>query len=317
MITEEATGEAIEALKQRWQVEQAPGLWRDPAALRERVGSVRALMVRNQTTVDAALLAAAVRLEVIGRIGVGMDNIDVPAASARGIVLCYAAEENAVSVAEHVFALLLALARKIPAADASVRWGEWERARHTGFELHGKTLAVLGLGRIGFRVALRARAFGMPVVAYDPLLSPSSPAVTESGAALLPLDEALAAAEVVSLHLPLTDATRGLLSAERFQVMKRGAVLINTARGALVDEAALAAALAAGHLGGAALDVREHEPPGDSPLHGLDNVILTPHIASWTHEATARVLSTVAGDVDRVLRGEAAENFWNFARPGG
>jgi len=230
-------------------------------------------------------------------------------------VVCYAAEENAVSVAEHVFALLLALARKIPAADRSVRRGEWERAAHTGFELHGKTLAVLGLGRIGFRVALRARAFGMRLLAFDPFLSPSSPAVTESGAALLPLEEALAEADVVSLHLPLTEETRGLLSGERLRAMKPGAVLINTARGALVDEAALVAALADGRLGGAALDVREQEPPGDSPLHRLENVLLTPHIASWTHEATARVLATVAGDVDLVLRGEPAQCFWNFARP--
>ena len=154
LIAEEAAGEAIEALKQRWRVEEAPGLWRDPSALRERVCGIRALMVRNQTIVDAVLLAAADRLQVIGRIGVGMDNIDLPAANARGVVICYAAEENALSVAEHTFALLLALARKLPAADRSVRRGEWERAIHTGFELHGKTIALLGLGRIGFRVAL-------------------------------------------------------------------------------------------------------------------------------------------------------------------
>jgi D-3-phosphoglycerate dehydrogenase len=308
LITEEVAGEAIERLKAQWVVDDAPGLWREPAALRQRVRGARALMVRNQTRVDASLLAGAERLEVIGRIGVGMDNIDVPAARARGIVICYAAEENAVSVAEHAFALLLALARKIPAADRSVRAGAWERVAHTGFELHGKTIAVLGLGRVGFRVALRARAFGMKVVAYDPLLSASSPAVTESGAQLLPLDEALAAADVVSLHLPLTDTTRGLISSAQLHAMKPGAVIINTARGALIDEAALAEALAGGHLGGAALDVREAEPPGDSPLHRLENVLLTPHIASWTHEATTRVLSAVAGDVDRVLRGEPARN---------
>ena len=313
LITEECAGEAIEGLKARWQVDEAPGLWREPAALRERVRGVRALMVRNQTAVTAELLAAAKRLDVIGRIGVGMDNIDVAAASARGIVLCYAAEENAVSVAEHVFALLLALARKVPSADRSVREGHWERTAHTGFELHGKTLAVLGLGRVGFRVALRARAFGMRVVVYDPFVSASSPAVTESGAELVSLDAALAEADVVSAHLPLTEGTRGFLSRARLGSMRRGAVLINTARGALLDEEALAELLANGHLGGAALDVRQAEPPGESPLHGLENVILTPHIASWTHEATTRVLATVAGDVDRVLRGEPARYFWNFA----
>jgi D-3-phosphoglycerate dehydrogenase / 2-oxoglutarate reductase len=174
---------------------------------------------------------------VIGRIGVGMDNIDVPAARTRGIVVCYAAEENAVSVAEHVFALLLALARKVPSADRSVREGRWERAAHTGFELHGKTLAVLGLGRIGFRVAPRARAFGMRVLAYDPVVSSSSPAATESGAELVSLEAALAEADVVSVH------------------------------------------------------------------------------ASWTLEATARVPATVAGDVDRVLRGEPALHFWNLPTP--
>jgi D-3-phosphoglycerate dehydrogenase len=315
LITEEVAGDAIEALKAQWQVDEAPDIWLEPAALRERVSGVRALMVRNQTVVDAMLLAAAERLEVIGRIGVGMDNIDVAAASARGIVICYAAEENAVSVAEHVFALLLALARKIPAADRSVREGRWERAAYTGFELHGKTIAVLGLGRIGFRVALRARAFGMRVLAYDPLLSTSGPAVTESGAGLVSLEDALGRADIVSLHLPLTEETRGLLSEAKLRGIKQGAVLINTARGALVDEAALAELLAAGHLGGAALDVRESEPPGDSPLHRLENALLTPHIASWTHEATARVLATVAADVDRVLRGEPARHFWNFAAP--
>lgn len=232
---------------------------------------------------------------------------------ARGIVVCYAAEENAVSVAEHVFALLLALARKVPGADRSVRKGRWERAAHTGFELHGKTLAVLGLGRIGFRVALRARAFGMRVLAYDPLVSASSSSVTESGAELVSLEAAQAGADVVSVHLPLTEGTRGLLSGTRLQDMRAGAVLINTARGGLLDEEALAELLANGHLGGAALDVRQAEPPGKSPLNGLQNVILTPHIASWTREATARVLATVAGDVDRVLRGEPARHFLNFA----
>jgi len=312
LIPENLTGPAIDRLKQDYVVYQDPTLWQREGDLRALVVEARALLVRNQTPVTAALLAAAPRLQVVGRAGVGLDNVDVDAASERGIVVCYAPEENALSVAEHVFALLFALARKIVSADQSVRAGRWERLVHTGWELYGKTLGLLGLGRIGFRVALRARAFGLTVVAYDPYVSPNSFVVTESGAVLKSFQEVLTEADILSLHLPLTEATRHLLGEAALAWMKPTAVLINTARGGVVDEAALARALAAGRLAGAALDVRENEPPGDSPLHALPHVVLTPHIAAFTVEGQARVMEAVAGDVRRVLAGQAALNFANF-----
>jgi len=315
LLPEDIRDPAIEALAARFEVVSEPTLHQHRARLLSRARETRALMVRNATLVDAELLAAAPRLRVVGRIGVGLDNLDLPALSERGVVVCWPPEENAVSVAEHVFALLLSLARKVPAGDQSVRAGEWDRPAHIGFELFGKTLSILGMGRIGMRVALRARAFGMRVLGYDPYLTAQSPAITESGAELVSLAEALSRADVVSLHLPLTPETRRLLNAGALSQMKPTAVLLNTSRGGVVDEAALTAALREGRLAGAALDVRETEPPGDSPLHALPNVVLTPHIASWTAESLHRVISTVAADVSRVLDGEPARQFVNFPMP--
>src|SRR4051794_17499515 len=254
LLSEPTSGPAIADLARRYPLVEEPELWRDRKRLLELAGTARALLVRNMTQVDRDLLTAAPNLHVIGRIGVGMDNIDLEAVAERGVVVCYPPEENAVTVAEHVFALLLGLARQVPRGDRMVREGGWERQPMTGFELFGKQIGVLGFGRIGFRVGTRARAFGMGVLAYDPYLSPMSSAVTESGAALLSLEDLLAAADIVTCHLPLTPATRGLLGRERLAAMKRGAVLINTSRGAIVDEAALYDHLVAGHLGGAALD---------------------------------------------------------------
>jgi D-3-phosphoglycerate dehydrogenase len=272
-------------------------------------------MVRNMTIVDREVIDAAPNLQVIGRIGVGLDNLDLRALSEHGIVVCYPPEENAVSVAEHVFAMLLSYARRIPGADASVREGKWERSRFIGFELAGKTMGILGLGRIGFRVAVRARAFGMRVLAYDPYMVAQHAAVTETGTELASLEEVLRQSDVVTCHLPLTDETRGLLDAERLGWMKPTAILINTSRGPAVKEADLLQALLENRLGGALLDVREKEPPGEDPLHALPNVLLTPHIASWTEESLHRVISTVAADVDRVLSGQPARSFANFPEP--
>jgi D-3-phosphoglycerate dehydrogenase len=315
VVPEDVLGPALDRLVARYPSTVDTTLWSDEARLKSALANARALMVRNLTHVSAGLLEAAPHLDVIGRVGVGMDNVDVDAASARGVVLCFAPDDNAVSVAEHVFALLLGLARKLTSADASVRDGRWERRAHTGFELLGKTLGLLGLGKIGFRVATRARAFGMTVLAHDPYVGSSHVHVTESGARLVTLPELLALADIVSIHLPLNEETRTLIDSGRLAAMKPGAVLINTSRGAIVDEAALHVALTRGHLGGAALDVRESEPPGDSPLNRLNNVLLTPHVAAWTEEAQDRVLETVTGDVDRVLRGQPAFRYWNFPRP--
>ena len=315
LLTEEILDPSIDGLAEKYTLARESHLWRDRAALLARLGDVRAVMVRNMTTVDREFLDHAPNLKVVGRIGVGMDNLDLRALSEHGVVVCYPPEENAVSVAEHVFAMLLAYARHVPAADRSVREGKWERSSYIGFELAGKTLGILGLGRIGFRVAVRARAFGMRVLAYDPYMVPQHPAVTETGTELAPLERVLRESDVITCHLPLTDETQHLLNADRLALMKPEAVLINTSRGGIIDEVALAAALTHGALGGALLDVRAQEPPGPSPLHSLSNVLLTPHIASWTVESLHRVISTVAEDVDRVLSGEPAQSYANFPEP--
>lgn len=316
LISEDITGAGIERLKQKYHVQIDPDIWKKISALEEAIPGFDALIVRNQTKVTASLLSKGRALRVVGRAGAGYDNIDVPAASQAGVVVSYSPEENAVSVAEHVFGLLLALARKIPGADRSVKSGGWERKKYHGVELLGKTLGIWGLGKIGFRVALRAKAFGMRIIAYDAYLSPTSLHVTESGAMLVPMDTLLAEADFLSVHLPLTEETRGVLNLQIFKKMKPSAFIINTSRGEVLIEEDLFQALKQGHLAGAALDVREKEPPSNaSPLHGLDNVILTPHTAGLTYEAQEKVVDAVSEDVDRVLSGQPALRFVNFALP--
>ena len=316
LISEDVTGTGIERLKQKYHLQIDPELWKKVPALEETIADFDALIVRNQTKVTDSLLSKAKALWVVGRAGAGYDNIDVPAASRAGVVVSYSPEENAVSVAEHVFALLLALARKIPGADHSVKSGGWERKKYHGLELMGKTLGIWGLGKIGFRVALRAKAFGMRLLAYDAYLSATSLHVTESGAALVSIDHLLAEADFLSVHLPLTEETRGILNMQVFRKMKPSAFIINTSRGEVLIEEDLFQALKQGQLAGAALDVREKEPPSTaSPLHGLDNVILTPHTAGLTYEAQEKVVDAVSEEVDRVLSGQPALRFANFALP--
>lgn len=315
LISEDVTGTGIDRLQGKYPVHYDPDLWKKVPELEKMIPAFDALIVRNQTKVNASLLAHAMSLRVIGRAGAGYDNIDVPAATREGVVVAFSPEENAVSVAEHVFALLLALARRIPGADKSTKDGGWERKKYHGFELLGKTLGILGLGKIGFRVALRAKAFGMRILAYDAYLSSTSLHVTESGALLTSFDRVLAEADFLSIHLPLTPETRGILNGEALRKMKKTAFLINTSRGEVLAEADLAQVLKQGGIGGAALDVREKEPPGESPLHGLDNVILTPHTAGLTYEAQEKVVDAVAEDVDRVLSGQAALRYVNFGLP--
>jgi len=316
LICEDITGTGTDHLKGKYPTDFAPDLWKKVPELEEKIQSYEALIVRNQTKVNASLLSKAKSLLVIGRAGAGYDNIDVPAASQAGVVICYSPEENAVSVAELVFGLLLALARKIPSADRSVKSGGWDRKKYHGFELMGKTLGILGLGKIGFRVALRGKAFGMRLLAYDAYLSPASSHVTESGATLVSLDQLLAEADFLSVHVPLTPETRGILNARVFRKMKPSAFIINTSRGEVLYEEDLFQSLKQGQLAGAALDVREKEPPSTaSPLHELDNVILTPHTAGLTYEAQEKVVGAVSEDVDRVLSGQPALRFVNFAVP--
>jgi D-3-phosphoglycerate dehydrogenase len=269
------------------------------------LAGAHALIVRSETRVTADLLARAPHLRVVARAGTGVDTIDVHAATRRGIAVMNAPGANTVSAGEHALGLLLALVRRIPDAAAAMRRGDWDRKKFEGTELRGKTMGVVGLGRIGGHVAQLARAFGMNVVAHDPYLLPERAA--ELGVKLLPLEDLLRAADVVTLHVALTDQTHHLINAERLRLMKPTAVLINTARGELVDETALAEAVREKRIGGAAIDVFAVEPlPADSPLRALDRVLLTPHLAASTAEAQERVAveictavrdSLVAGDL--------------------
>jgi D-3-phosphoglycerate dehydrogenase len=284
-----------------------PTLWREPERLQQALAEAEALIVRNQTQVTAHLLAQAPHLRVIGRLGVGLDNIDLVAARQRGIVVTAGRNANAIAVAEYVMAALLHDARDLATADASVRGGAWDRQRFGGFELWGRTLGLIGVGEIGRRVAKRARAFGMQVIGYDPLVGPYDFAPGEQEIALLALDEVLSHADAISLHVPLIPATRHLINAERLRLLRPNAILINSARGGIIDETALLEALNVGHLRRAVLDVREIEPPPlDDPLRACSSVILTPHIAGLTAEAQERTARLVVTDVLQVLAGGKA-----------
>jgi D-3-phosphoglycerate dehydrogenase len=313
LVPEAIAGPALDELARHHEVVRVPELWRDPDRLRALLPDFRALIVRNQTRVTADLIGAGARLQIIGRAGVGLDNIDVPAASAAGVVVVFAPGDSAVAVAELALGLMLALARHINTADRDTRAGGWNRARFVGVELGGKTLGLVGGGRIARETGLRARAFGMGIVIHDPYLTADHPNVRDLAARLVSLDELCALSDVVSCHVPETPETRGCFDHARFASMKAGALFVNTARGGLVDEAGLARVLADGHLGGAALDVRTIEPPaaGDA-LAAMDNVILTPHVGAFSREAQAAVVTTVCRDVAAVLRGEPARSFANF-----
>lgn len=315
LVSENITGRAMDSLRSRFEVDFCPDLWRDAAELAQAATAARALIVRNQTQVTASLLGAAKSLEIIGRAGAGLDNIDIDAANAAGVVVSYTPHENAVSVAELTLGLMLSLVRGIPEADRHAKSGGWDRHRFMGGELWQKTLGIVGLGTIGFHVAMRARAFGMHIVATDPFVNPSSASVVETGAELLELDALLAQSDLVTCHLPSNEQTRGLLDYPRLRRMKPSAYLVNIARGEVVDESGLVRALQEGCLAGAALDVRQSEPPEPGPLEAMDRVILTPHLGAFTHEAQQRVVDTVCRDVEAVLSGRAAASFANYARP--
>ncbi|MFY2035264.1 hydroxyacid dehydrogenase [Achromobacter xylosoxidans] len=307
LISEFMDASAVDALRQRFDVRYAPDLVEQRDALLRAAGQADALIVRNRSQVDAALLAAAPRLRAVGRLGVGLDNIDLPGCAARGIQVVPATGANARAVAAYVIGTLLALLRSAYAASAEVAGGEWPRAALSqGLEAHGRTLGVVGFGGIGQLTARLAAGLGMRIVACDAALPADHPAWAETGATRRELDDLLAQADAVTLHVPLTSGTRQLLDAARIARMRPGAVLINTSRGGIVDETALAAALRGGHLGGAALDVFEQEPlSAGGPLAGAPNLILTPHIAGLTREANTRVSDMVAAGVTIALTGGA------------
>jgi D-3-phosphoglycerate dehydrogenase len=287
----------------------------DEAGLIARIPRYDALIVRSKTKVTEPVIAAAVALKAIGRAGIGVDNINVPAATERGIVVFNTPDANATTTAELTIAHLLSLSRHLPQADRSVRSGAWTPTRFVGSELAGKTIGVVGFGTIGRLVAARCAGLQMHVVAYDPFVAPEI--MAQASAEPRDLDALIAEADYVTLHCPLIDKTRNLIDAVRIARMKPGARLINCARGGLVDEAALAAALESGHLAGAALDVFSQEPPKESPLLKLDSVVLTPHLGASTEEAQQAVSVRIAEDIARFLTTGAAESAVNLPRISG
>jgi D-3-phosphoglycerate dehydrogenase len=305
LIREPIAEAGVRLLEERFDVDQD-----GTAPLEERIAEYDAIVIRSGTQITADLIERAERLQVIGRAGVGVDNVDVEAATRRGIVVANAPESTVVSAAEHAVGLLVALVRNIPQAHAALKQGRWERSAHGGIELEGKTLGVLGFGRIGQQVARRAIGLGMRVVAYDPVVARDR--FRELGAERAEsTEEVLAAGEFLTLHLPLTQETRGMLDADAIARMPDGARLVNAARGELVDEDALHQALRSGKLAGAALDVFSSEPYS-GPLLELENVVVTPHLAASTEEAQDRAGVIVAEQVAAALDGELVTNAVNI-----
>lgn len=292
----------IDLLRRRVQVDVKTGL--SQAELIEIIGDYDALIVRSETKATAEVIRAGRSLRVIGRAGVGVDNIDVEAATRQGVIVVNAPTGNTIAAAEHTIALLLAVSRRIASADAALRAGRWERSRFIGNEVRGKTLGLIGIGRIGSEVARRAVGLQMQVIAHDPYVPQDY--AKQLGVRLVPLDLLLTAADYISLHTPLTEATQGMIGRSQLALCKPTAYLINAARGELVDEEALAEALENGRLAGAALDVFAHEPPGESPLLKSERVVATPHLGALTREAQVSVALDVAEQVLAVLHGKPA-----------
>ncbi len=299
LVTEKISPEGLESRKQGAEVDVRLDLDKD--SLPTALADYDALVVRSATKVTAPLIAAGARLRVVGRAGSGVDNIDVDAATQRGIIVVNAPASNNVAVAELTIGLLLGLARQIPQAHSSMQAGKWERSKYMGWEVRGKTLGLIGLGRIGSQVARRARGFEMHILAYDPVVSVDR--ANQLGVEIVTLEELLSRSDIVSLHVPLVDSSRDLINMERIAQMKPGAFIINASRGGVVNEEALLTAIDSGQLGGAAIDVYSKEPPGDTPLLGHPKIITTPHLGASTSEAQAQTGSDVAEGVLVALQG--------------
>ncbi|TCZ59917.1 phosphoglycerate dehydrogenase [Roseicella aquatilis] len=309
LISDKLSPAAVEIFRRRGiEVDLKPGL--SPAELRAIIAPYDGLAVRSATKVTRELIEAAPNLKVVGRAGIGVDNVDVTSATAHGVVVMNTPYGNAITTAEHAIAMMFALARQIPEASTSTKAGRWEKNRFMGVELFGKTLGLIGCGNIGSIVADRAVGLHMKVVAYDPFLSERR--AVELGVEKVALDVLLERADFVTLHTPLTEQTRNILSRENLARLKRGARVINCARGGLVDEAALHDALTSGHLAGAALDVFETEPATESPLFALENVVCTPHLGAATAEAQENVALQVADQMADYLLSGAVSNAINM-----
>ncbi|MBV9249351.1 MAG: phosphoglycerate dehydrogenase [Acetobacteraceae bacterium] len=309
LISDKLSPAAIEIFRRRGiEVDFKPGL--SPAELRAIIAPYAGLAVRSATKVTRELLDAAPNLKVVGRAGIGVDNVDVKSATARGVVVMNTPHGNTITTAEHAIAMMFALARHIPEASASTKAGKWEKNRFMGVELTGKALGLIGCGNIGSIVANRAIGLGIKVIAYDPYLSESR--ALDLGVEKVDLNELLSRADIITLHTPLTDATRNILSREALAATKPGVRIINCARGGLIDESALADALRSGQVAGAALDVFENEPATDSPLFGLENVVCTPHLGAATEEAQENVALQIAEQMSDFLLSGAISNAINM-----
>ncbi|HZP69426.1 MAG TPA: phosphoglycerate dehydrogenase [Pseudolabrys sp.] len=311
LISDALSPAAVQIFKDRGiEVDFQPALGKDRERLASIVGNYDGLAIRSATKVTAKVLEQAKNLKVIGRAGIGVDNVDIPAATARGIIVMNTPFGNSITTAEHAISLMLALARQIPEADASTRAGKWEKNRFMGVEIFGKTLGVIGCGNIGSIVADRAIGLKMKVIAYDPFLSHER--ADDLGVEKVELDELFRRADFITLHTPLTDKTRNIINAEAIKGMKKGVRIINCARGGLVDEGALSEALKNGQVAGAAFDVFVTEPATESPLFSLPNVVCTPHLGAATTEAQENVALQIAEQMsDYLLRG-AITNAINF-----
>ncbi|CAN5151967.1 phosphoglycerate dehydrogenase [soil metagenome] len=300
LVAEELAPAALEVLGRDVELCYVDGA--DRAALLPALADVDAVLIRSATRMDAEALAAGHRLKVVARAGIGLDNVDVRAATGRGVMVVNAPQSNIVSAAEHAVALLLAAARHIPAAHASLQLGEWKRSAFTGTEIHDKTIGIVGLGRIGVLFAQRMSAFGARLIAYDPYVQPGRAA--QIGVHLVGLAELLRESDIISIHLPKTPETVGLIGAKELETTKRGVIVINAARGGLVDEVALAESVRSGQVGAAGVDVYAVEPCTDSPLFGLPGVVVTPHLGASTVEAQDKAGLAVARSVLLALQGD-------------
>src|ERR1700730_11130437 len=311
LISDALSPAAVAIFKDRGlEVDFKPNLGKDKEKLAEAINGFDGLAIRSATKVTAKMLERAQNLKVIGRAGIGVDNVDIPAATARGIIVMNRPFGNSITTAEHAITLMLSLARQIPEADASTRAGKWEKNKFLGVEIFGKTLGVIGCGNIGSIVADRALGMKMEVIAYDPF--PSDERAIDIGVEKVDLEDLLRRADFITLHTPLTDKTRNIINADSLKLTKKGLRLVNCARGGLVDEAALYAALKSGHIAGAALDVFATEPASESPLFALPNVVCTPHLGASTTEAQENVALQIAEQMsDYLIRG-AITNALNF-----
>jgi D-3-phosphoglycerate dehydrogenase len=308
VVTELIWSIGIQMLEQKgWTVIYDPELWKDQDKLTFELKHADGLIVRNQTQVNAGLLKSANQLKVVGRLGVGLDNIDLKAASEKDIVVVYGKNANATSVAEYVISSMFSCSRLLDEASKDVKNGNWDRKRFTGSEIFGKTIGLIGIGEIGHRVAMRARVLGLNVIGFDPYVTPFDFPVMESSIRLVSLEEVLEQSDFISLHVPLTEETRNLINKDSMSKMKPTAFIINTSRGGIVNEDDLYIALENKTISGAVLDVLEQEPPNkDHPLLHLDNCLITPHIAGLTEESQVRTSKMVADEVIGELEGKVS-----------